>query len=235
MNPFVDLAASAVGDAIAERQEAVSKVDIFKFYIRRRAGQLHIGKVPKAPDTKIDQMSGCVLSDRLGNGQHDYIHVVGMNEVIQLGHGIHRHAVDDGAGELRVDIKGGVYSETGLGEGKILQQGMTQVAHSDHDEMMIIVHAQDMADLRTKLFHIVAVALLTELAEAAEILSDLGSSDIHFLSQGVGRDPHHAPGTEVRQLSVVTGEAPDDGVGDILLFQCDHSYKHEPQGSLKIS
>ena len=51
--------------------------------------------------------------------------------------------------------------------------------------MVVVVHAQDVADLRPELLHIVAVALLAELSEAAEVLPDLGGGDVHLLAQGV--------------------------------------------------
>ena len=235
MYPFVGPAPSAIGNSVAEGQETVGEVDILKFYVRARAGKLHICKVPEASDTHIDEMGGSILGHRLGNGQDHHVHTVAADEIIQLCHGIDGYVVDDGAGELGIDVKGGVHSKAGLGEGEILQQGMAQVAYSDHNEVMVIVHSQDMADFRAKLLHIVAVTLLTELAKAAEVLPDLRGGDIHLLAQRVGRDPYHAAGAKVRQLAVITGEAPDDSIGDILLFQCDHSYKHEPQGSLKIS
>ena len=51
-----------------------------------------------------------------------------------------------------------------------------------------------MANLRPEFFNIVAVALLTKFAEAAEILADLRSGDIHFLPQGMRRDADDTAG-----------------------------------------
>ena len=41
---------SAVGNPVAEGQETVSEVDIFKLHTGDTADQFHIGKIPKAPD-----------------------------------------------------------------------------------------------------------------------------------------------------------------------------------------
>ena len=42
-----------------------------------------------------------------------------------------------------------------------------------------------MTDLGPQFFYIVAVALLAELTETAEILADLRGGDVHLLPQGV--------------------------------------------------
>ena len=57
--------------------------------------------------------------------------------------------------------------------------------NADHDEVVVVVHAQDMTDLGPQFFYIVAVALLAELTETAEILADLRGGDVHLLPQGV--------------------------------------------------
>ena len=155
-------------------------------------------------------MGGGVLGHRLGNGQNHHVHMMALNIVIQLGHGVDGDTVDNSTGELGIDVKGGIHGEAGLGEGEVLQQGMAQIAHTDHNEMVVIVHAENMANLRAQFLYIVAVALLTKFTEAAEILANLGGGNVHLLSQGMGGDPYHTAGAEVRQLPVVTGEAPND-------------------------
>ena len=75
-----------------------------------------------------------------------------------------------------------------------------------------------MADLGAQLRHVVAVALLAEFAEAAEILTDLGGRDVHLRAQRIGGDADDALVVEVIQIAVVAGEPVDHGVGDLLLF-----------------
>ena len=75
-----------------------------------------------------------------------------------------------------------------------------------------------MADLGAQLRHVVAVALLTESAEAVEILTDLGGRDVHLRAQRIGGDADDALVVEVVQIAVVAGESVDHGVGDLLLF-----------------
>ena len=96
---------------------------------------------------------------------------------------------------------------------------MAQVANTDHNEVVVIVHAQDMADLSAQLLHVVAVALLAEFAEAAEILADLRGGDVHLLSQGVGRDAHDAAVAKFRQLAVIAGQTADHSIRYIFFLQ----------------
>ena len=81
--------------------------------------------------------------------------------------------------------------------------------------------AQNVADLGAEFLHVVAVALLAELAEAAEILADLGGGDAHLHPQGVGGDADNALAAKVVQMAVIPGKTPDDGVGDVLLFHIE--------------
>ena len=92
------------------------------------------------------------------------------------------------------------------------------IAGTDDDEVVVVVHTQDVADLAPELLHIVAVALLAELAEAAEVLADLGGGDVHLLAQLVGGDADGAPLAELGEVAVVTGEAADDGIRDVFPF-----------------
>ena len=112
--------------------------------------------------------------------------------------------------------------EAYLGKVEVLQQRMTQMAGTDDDQLVVVVDAQNMADLCAKLRHIIAVSLLPELAEAAQILPDLRSGDVHLIAQRVGGDAHHALVVQIVQIAVVTGKAVDHSVRDFLFFHIYH-------------
>ena len=112
---------------------------------------------------------------------------------------------------------------------------MTQIAHADHHQMVVVVHPKDTADLGMKLLHIVAVALLAKLAEAAQILAYLRSGYVHLLTQRVGGDAHHSLGAEFGQLPVVTGQPPDNGIGDIFLLQNPHSQSEQCHNTYSLA
>ena len=62
------------------------------------------------------------------------------------------------------------------------------------------------------------IALLAELTEAAQVLTDLGSGDVHSVTQRVGRDTHHALIVQIVQITIVAGQAVNNGIGNFLLF-----------------
>jgi len=84
-----------------------------------------------------------------------------------------KHVVDARANERGGDVERGVKQKTGLHEVKVAQQRVAQVAGADDDEAVLLVHAENVTDLGAQLQNVVAVALLAELAEAAQVLTDL--------------------------------------------------------------
>ena len=175
-----------IGDAVTQGQKAVGKVNVFKLNIRIGAGQLHIGKVPEAPDPKVNQPVGGSLCHSLRNGQNNNVHGVALDVGLQLIGRINGDAVDLCIDHIGRDVKGGVHGEAGVFKGEVVQQCAAQVADADHDEMVIIVHTQNVTDLGTEFFNVVSISLLAKLTETTEILTDLRSGNIHFLPQRVG-------------------------------------------------
>lgn len=116
------------------------------------------------------------------------------------------------------DVEGGVEEEAALVEVKVLQQRVTEVARADDDEAALVIHAEDVADLGAQLHDVVAVALLTKFAEAAQILPDLRGGHAHALAERAGGDAHDALGVQLVEVTVVAGKTPDHGVGDLLFF-----------------
>ena len=102
------------------------------------------------------------------------------------------HAADLRPDQRGGDVERGVDAEAYLFKVEVLQQRMTKMPHADDDDAVPAVDAENVADLRPQLRHVVAVALLAEFTEAAEILPDLRGGDVHFSAQRIGADAHHA-------------------------------------------
>lgn len=194
-------------------------MDVFKFHIYRAAGKLHVGEVPESTDAQFDKTVGCILGHGLRDRQDDHVHSVLPDETVQIVHRVDGDAVDGGADHRRGDVEGGIHGEAGVGEGEVLQQGVAQIAYADHDQMVVVVHTQNVADFRPQFLHVVSIALLAEFAEAAEVLPDLGGGDIHLLSQGMGGDADYAAVAKIGELPVISGKTPDHGIGNVFFFQ----------------
>ena len=209
---------SAAGNAVAQGQQGVHKVDVLKEHAGNLRGQLHVGEVPEAPDAQVDKLVRQGLGHVLGHRQHRHIGPVAGHILRQLVHGADGDAPDLGVHQRGGHVEGGVHLEAHLFEIEVLQQRMAQMAHADDDEPVAVVDAQNVANLGPQLRHVVAIPLLAELAEAAEILADLGGGDVHLVPQGAGRDAHHALVVQVIQIPVIPGQPVDDCVRNFLLF-----------------
>ena len=126
--------------------------------------------------------------------------------------------MNPGTHKVRGNIKGCIHVEANLFKVKVLQQGVTQVAHTDDNEAVALVNAQDMANLRAELGNIVAIPLLAEFAEAAEVLPDLGGGQRHLPAELAGGDAVHTRGLELVQLAQVARQTPYNVVGYLELF-----------------
>ena len=165
-----------LGDAVAEREQTVGKVDVFKENV---AAELDVGEVPDALYTEGDEAVSDLLCDAFGHRQHRDGGVIGGAVGVQLVHPANGDAVHRGADDSGGDVEGGVEEEAALVEVKVLQQRVTEVARADDDEAALVIHAEDVADLGAQLHDVVAVALLTEATEAIQILPYLACGKLH--------------------------------------------------------
>ena len=83
--------------------------------------------------------------------------------------------------KLGLDIKGGLQLKAVVVEVEVVDQCVTDVAHTDQNTGEVTIHAQNTGNLLAKSDYIIAVALLTVSAEAIEVLTNLRCSESHFL------------------------------------------------------
>lgn len=100
---------------------------------------------------------------------------------------------DVGADELGPDVVGGEHMETVLLEAEVLDERAADVADADEDDGEVAVHSEYGGYLTAQTGDVVAVALLAEFAEAAEVLPDLGGGQRHLPAQLAGGDAVHTP------------------------------------------
>ena len=193
-------------------------MDILKEYVCYIGGELHIGEVPETLDAKGDQAIRQGLRNILGNRQNSHIGVVFGHIILQLVHGTDGDVANRGTDESGGEIKGGVDLEAYLMKIKVLQQGVAQMTGTDNNQAMTAVNTENMADLTAQLGDVVAISLLTELAETAQILPDLGGGDVHFRTQRVGGDTHYTTVIEIVQIAIVAGQTVDYCIGNFLFF-----------------
>ena len=158
---------------------------------------------------QFNEMCSGVLCYRLRDRQDDNVDMILLHKGIQLLHGVNGNSIYRCTHNGWGNVEGGIHGKTGLGKVKIVQQGATKVAHADHDEMMVVVYAQNMADFRAQLFDIVAIALLSEAAEIIKVLTYLGCGHFHQSGKLLRRDTFYTFILKFPQISKVSGQSAD--------------------------
>ena len=176
-------------------------------------GQLHIGKVPDGVYAAAGQRSGDSDGRRLGDREHRDINMVTPEIALQLVHAVNVDAAVLRTDERGLDVKGGDQLYAPVGEAEVLHQRAADVADADQDRGKAPVRAENTGDLGAESGYIVAVALLSEFAEAVEIMPDLGGREAQLLPQLSGLYFVDAVLAELIQLSQIARKAADHIVG----------------------
>lgn len=180
--------------------------------------QLDIGKVPDAPHPARHQPVGQRARHMAGHRQHRHAHRMLGEVALQRVGVVDPHPRQFRAHDGAVHVEGGGQGEPALLKVEVLDERPAQVARAKDDGSMPPVHAQNVGDLAPELLNVVAVPLLAELAEAGQVLADLGGCQVHGVPQCVGGNTHDPRLEEVVQMAVIAGQAADYGVGYLLLF-----------------
>ena len=123
---------------------------------------------------------------------------------------MHHDAVHFLADEVGVDVERGLEGEAVLLEAEVLHQRAADVADADQNGRVVAIHAQDLGDLAAQRHNVVAIALLAELAKAAEILTDLRGGQAHLAAQLAGRDALDPGSIQIVKLPEIAGHSSDD-------------------------
>ena len=105
-----------------------------------------------------------------------------------------------------------------------MDQRAPQIARPQNDGGVPQIHAQDLGNLIAQALHVIAIALLAELAKAAQVLADLAGGEVHGLAQGGRGDAHYAHLIQGVQLAVITGQTADNRIGYFSLFHASPAF-----------
>ena len=112
--------------------------------------------------------------------------------------------------------------EAVLFEAEVLDERAANVADADEYDGEVAVHAENGGDLPAQAGDVVAVTLLAEFSEAAEVLPYLGGGQRHLPAELAGGDAVHPGGLELVQLAQITRQTPYNVVGYLELFHFFH-------------
>jgi hypothetical protein len=117
---------------------------------------------------------------------------------------MHLDAVDLSADDILIDVKERKSLHAASCEHIGGGECATEVSGTYDDGVVALADTEQLADLGYKILDVIAVALLSEAAEAVEILSDLRRGDIHYLRELGGGDAESALLEQIREISVIS-------------------------------
>ena len=117
----------------------------------------------------FSRLNGVFLRDT----QNDDIDMVLIQVLGQGSHIQNGNTLDLGADEFRLDIEGGLEVKAPGLEREVAHKCLAYITNTDKNGGEAPVHTENGGDLRAKCGDLITIALLTKLAEAAEVLPDL--------------------------------------------------------------
>ena len=207
-----------IGNVVAQRKQAVREVDVLNDGAALGSGKLNIGEVPYGVDAVRGEHLGrldCVL---LRDTQDDDINMVFVQIVGQGGHIKNGNTLNLSTDKLGLDIEGCLEVEAPGLEREVAHKCLTYITDADKNGGEASVHTEDGGDLRTQCGDLITVALLTKLAESAEVLPDLRWRQSELTAKLTGGDAAHAGFGQLVELSQITGHTADNIVRDFDSF-----------------
>ena len=207
--PFVG---SIIAQTVAQTHEAVAEVDVFHHGVGVGHRQIVVGKVPEPPDAQLHQPAADLLGPAAGEAQHRHLGVALAAEVLQAVQGTDGDAADGLAHQGGVDVKRGDQCKAIVVVGDKAADGGAQPAAAQQDGGQVVASAKEQPFQDGQQFvHRIADALpAVDVADAVEILADLGGGGAHLRSKLPGGDAVHTGILEGAQVAVIFGQAPDD-------------------------
>ena len=186
-----------------------------------RSGQVNVGEVPYGLYAAAREALRDLDGDLLRHRQDRDVDGIFLEIGLKLLHAVDGNAVHRRADEPRVDIERGAQMAAPAAEAEVVDKGAANVADADKHRGKASVKAEYRRDLRAQSGNVVAVALLPEFTEAAEILTYLRRGKAKLLPKLGGGDPADAFFRKFVQLAQITGQAADNVVGYFCSLHCN--------------
>ena len=198
-----------LSDVVAERQQAVREVDVLDDGLSILDLQLGVREVPDGLHTDGADLVGDVVGHGLRHTEHGDVRLDIREDIVERGKVVHDDAVHLLTDEIGVDVERSLEREAVLLKAEVFHERAADVADADQNGRVVAVHTEDLGDLAAQRHHVVAVALLAEFAEAAEVLTDLRGSQPHLAAKLTGRDAFDPGSVQVVELAEIAGHSSD--------------------------
>ena len=146
---------------------------VFHNGIRIFHGNIIVAEIPEIPNTHGIKLIGKMFhsSPRRAEHRHDRLHF--LAEIVQCPKIANHLTAERSADFVRVTVKNSDQTESLGFKGKVRGNGLSQISRADENTAIPIGDSENIPDFIAQLLYNIAVSLLPEFSEAAEILPDL--------------------------------------------------------------
>ncbi len=208
---------------VAKRHKTVDQVNAFNDDLGMVDLYIVVGEIPKRLNSAGYQAFGKILSDLARNAEHSGIHLIFTAEFFYIIAVLHHNPVYTAAYNSRIFIKHSAKIKSGKRKIDICGEGTSEVADAYEYRFKFFIKPQDFTYFIMEKCYIITVALLTESAEAVEILPYLRGGKAHQFGKLLRGDSADAFFEQFTQKTIITGKSAYNSTRNILIsWQSQH-------------
>ena len=158
---------------ISKGHQAVAEVNVFNDHIWIVDPKVEVTEIPESADSQRDQLIRKRLRSVLWDTEHSDLRLVLPAEAVKA---FHRHDRKSGggcSGKQGIAVKNTDQLAPSLLKFHMGSDGFAEISGTDQNDTGRFIDAKDAANDLAQLLDMIAVALLSESAEAIEILANL--------------------------------------------------------------
>ena len=153
---------------------------MYIFYLNIvRNFEVNMRKVPYSLDSAVCQSVCHRYSLLLGNCKNSYFYFVVSDKIFYFVNRSYLNVTDLGSIELRIAIKSSLEHKASSCKIGITCKGLAKVSCADDNQAVLLIKAEDLANLVVEILYVVAISLLAKAAKIVKVLPYLRSCNLH--------------------------------------------------------
>ena len=201
---------------IRERHQAVIQMHRHDLCVLH--SDVAVAEIPQSPNAQRDQMLCGILCHFLGKAQNGSHRLLLCSKRLQLFHGLDFQPGHLISHQLRFDVKDSDQTESTLLKTHVFRNDLPQISCADQNRRQQLRQSHDALQIFPQFCHRISVALLSEAAKTAQILSNLRGSHSQTLPQFSGGSVRLTLPFQLLQQPIVPWQPADYRFGNLMLL-----------------
>ena len=178
-------------------------------------------KIPYPPHSRADSAGSGAVRHTLRQGENGDVHGVIPDKAFKLAYVQNGHGANAFPNLIRVNVKGGDELRSAFFKAEIEGEGFPEVSEPDNNSSEPVAHTEGRGYPIAELGDVVPVPLLTEAAEAVEVLPYLGCCNPHYAAEFAGGDLLHPLGRQKVEIADIPRKSFYHVVGNFVVHVKD--------------